>query len=208
MNEITVIKCETVGKGKIRVGFDTGLSCLLYRGEMKSLDICESGTIDAITYQRMIEEVLCKRTRRRAMHLLEQMDRTEAQLRDKLKAGEYPKECIDDAVMYVAKYHYIDDERYAANYVRNAQSKKSRRRIQQDLMKKGVVKETIEAALEEEYVSDEEDQIRELLTKKGFDYKTADEKEFRRTYSFLLRRGFKANDILRVMKYEEPYYLT
>ena len=111
-------------------------------------------------------------------------------MRDKLKAGEYPKECIDDAVMYVAKYHYIDDERYAANYVRNAQSKKSRRRIQQ------------------EYVSDEEDQIRELLTKKGFDYKTADEKEFRRTYSFLLRRGFKANDILRVMKYEEPYYLT
>ena len=110
--------------------------------------------------------------------------------------------------MYVAKYHYIDDERYAANYVRNAQSKKSRRRIQQDLMKKGVAKETIEAALEEEYVSDEEDQIRELLTKKGFDYKTADEKEFRRTYSFLLRRGFKANDILRVMKYEEPYYLT
>ena len=105
-------------------------------------------------------------------------------------------------------YHYIDDERYAANYVRNAQSKKSRMRIRQDLMQKGVAKETIEAALEEEYVSDEENQIRELLTKRKFDYKTADEKEFRRTYSFLLRRGFKANDILRVMKYEEPYYLT
>ena len=205
MNEITVIKCETVGKGKIRVGFDTGLSCLLYRGEMKSLDICESGTIDAITYQRMIEEVLCKRARRRAMHLLEQMDRTEAQLRDKLKAGEYPKECIDDAVMYVAKYHYIDDYRYACTFIRYSQEKMSRLQLKMKLAQKGVPRDLIDRALEEEYSGEESVQIARLLEKRKFVAGEADDREFQRTYQYLLRRGFRSGDILRVMKAKSEF---
>lgn len=207
MNEITVTRYEAVGKGKIRVSFDTGLSCLLYWSELRSLGITEDGSIDEGTYERMLHEVLGKRAKKRAMHLLEQMDRTRKQLYDKLLEGEYPKECIEEAIAYVEHYHYIDDARYACNYVRYAQEKKSRMRIRQDLLKKGVPSGLIEEALEEEFCSDEEAQIRELLIKRRYDAGNADEKEFRRTYSFLLRRGFPGSAILKVMK-QDLYDLT
>lgn len=200
MNEITVTKMEAVGKGKIRVSFDTGLSCLLYRGEIRSLGIREADGIDGDTYDRMLQEVLGKRAKKRAMHLLERMDRTKKQLYDKLLEGEYPADCIEEAIAYVESYHYIDDARYACNYVRYAQEKKSRMRIRQELLKKGVSSELIDAALEEEFCSDEEEQIKELLIKKKYDPEHSDEKEFRRTYSFLLRRGFRSGDILKAMK--------
>ena len=81
------------------------------------------------------------------MHLLEKQDRTEYQLREKLRQNEYPKEAVEQAIAYVKSYHYIDDLRYACSYVRYQKEKKSNRRLQQDLQKKGVAKEFIEQAL-------------------------------------------------------------
>ena len=159
MNDITVETIDSVGKGKIRVAFDTGLSCLLYRGEARSLNLSEGSIISQEDYDRMIKEVIGKRAKKRAMHLLEKMERTEKQLRDKLLDNEYPESCIDMAIAYVKSYHYLDDERYACNYVRFAQEKKSRQRIKQDLMQKGIGRDLIEYALEEEFESDETQEI-------------------------------------------------
>ena len=148
----------------------------------------------------MIKEVIGKRAKKRAMHLLEKMERTEKQLRDKLLDNEYPESCIDMAIAYVKSYHYLDDERYACNYVRFAQEKKSRQRIKQDLMQKGIGRDLIEYALEEEFESDETQKIQELLEKKHFHYGDTDQKEFQRIYNFLLRRGFRSSDIIKEMK--------
>ena len=54
--------------------------------------------------------------------------------------------------------------------------------------------------MEEVFSSDERDQIKELLSKRRFPKAPGDEKEFRKNYQFLLRRGFKGSDILPVMK--------
>ena len=58
----------------------------------------------------------------------------------------------------------------------------------------------IEQALEEEYEAQELEQIYRLLEKRGYVAENADEREFRRTYQFLMRRGFKSNEILTAMK--------
>lgn len=206
MNDIVIETIDSVGKGKIRVTFDTGLSCLLYRGEARGLNLSEGGVISQSDYDYMLKEVIGKRAKRRAMHLLEQMDRTEKQLRDKLLGNEYPESCIDMAIEYVKSYHYIDDERYACNYVRFAQEKKSRQRIKQDLMRKGISRDLIEFALEEEFESDEIAQIQELLVKKHFQYEEAEQKEFQKIYNFLLRRGFHSSDILNTMKQNKNFH--
>ena len=52
------------------------------------------------TYAK-IKEVLLKRAKLRAMHLLNDMARTESQLRDKLKLGGYPSEITEAAIAYV-----------------------------------------------------------------------------------------------------------
>ena len=140
------------------------------------------------------------RAKKRALYLLERMDRTEHQLREKLRASEYPEEVIDEAIDYVKSFHYIDDERYAETFTRYRKENMSRQQIKQKLMLKGVSKDIISNALEEEYDVDESIHIRNLLEKKHFSYETADEVEFRRVYNYLLRRGFRSSDILKEMK--------
>jgi len=141
------------------------------------------------------------RAKKRALYLLERMDRTEQQLREKLKSSHYPEEVIEEAIEYVKSFHYLDDERYAENFTRYKKENMSRQQIKQKLMLKGVSKDIIQNAIEEEYDVDESIHIRNILEKKHFSYETADEGEFRRVYGYLLRRGFRSNDILKEMKY-------
>ena len=134
------------------------------------------------------------------MHLLEQMDRTEQQLREKLKQGGYPQACIDLALEYVKSFHYVDDYRYACTYINYRQDRMSRYQLKVKLYGKGVSGELIDRALEECYEGDEQDQIIRLLEKKKFDAQNSDQKEFTRVYQYLMRRGFRSNDVLRAMK--------
>ena len=197
---ILVRKIETTGKGRYRVTFDTGVTCLLYRKEISGFSIEENAAIEEQQYQKLLEDVVGKRAKKRALHLLEQMDRTERQLRDKLLANEYPQSCIDGAIEYVKGFHYLDDARYASNYVRFSQEKMSRVCMKQKLMQKGIASSVIEEAIEEGYVADEMEQIMALLRKRRFDPEEADEREFQRTYQYVMRRGFKSSDILKAMK--------
>ena len=75
-------------------------------------------------------DVVFKRAKLRAMHLLEDMDRTEAGLREKLRQGLYPEDAAEEAVRYVKSFGYLDDTRYAENFVRSRKGSKSRREIQ------------------------------------------------------------------------------
>lgn len=202
---IIVKEIEAVGKGRYRVKFDTGVTCLLYRKEMSSFSIEKGKKITAQQYQELLEEVVGKRAKKRALHLLEQMDRTEKQLRDKLLANEYPQSCIDGAIAYVKGFHYLDDSRYASNYVRFSQEKMSRVQMKQKLLQKGIASSVIADAIEEEYVADETEQIMALLRKRKFVPEKADEKEFQRTYQYVMRRGFKSSDILKAMKMDAVY---
>jgi len=147
--------------------------------------------------------LLGKRATKRAMHLLEKQDRTEYQLREKLTANGYPKESIEKAIEYVKGYRYVDDGRYAENYIRFHQSTKSRMKLRMDLLRKGIATELIESGLEKAYESDEKEQIRQLLEKKNLDIDTADTAQVRKMYQFLLRRGFRSSDIMSVMKYSD-----
>ncbi len=107
---------------------------------------------------------------------------------------------MDQAVAYVKSYHYIDDERYACNFVRLNQEKKSAARIKMDLLAKGIAPETAERALEAENETPPQVLIKRLLEKKKFDPAAAAPKETAKMYQFLLRRGFRGNEIMRVLK--------
>lgn len=186
-------------KGKQKVRLDNGEELLLYRSEIKQFHLKEGESVSEEDYSRLIHEVLTRRAKRRTMHLLERMDRTEYQLREKLRMGGYPLECIDAAIAYVKDFHYLDDRRYAGMFVRLQMEKMSRRQIRTKLLQKGIKSELIEEALDEEYQSDETEQIANLLKKRHYSPGEADEKEFRRTYQYLLRRGFQSSDILKQM---------
>ena len=199
-DDIVITKWESSGNKKIRITFDTGVSCLLYKGEARRFRLAPEGSVSKNDYEQIMHEVLGKRAKKRALHLLEQMDRTEAGLREKLETGGYPAECIEEAISYVKRFHYLDDARYAQNYVRYKGEKMSRMQIKQKLSAKGISREIIDLALEEQYQGDETLQIRKLLEKRGYSRENCEQKEFQRTYQFLMRRGFRSSDVLSAMK--------
>ena len=141
-----------------------------------------------------------KQAKKRALNLLQRMDRTEYQLRRKLKENGYPEEVVECALDYVKSYHYVDDFRYASSYIRYHQTQKSRMQMKIALQQKGIRSEIIEQALAEEYTEEEEELIRKLLEKKHYDPECCDQKEKQRIYQYLLRRGFSGHMVRRQMQ--------
>ena len=96
--------------------------------------------------------------RRKALLLLEHMDRTEKGLSDRLRQAGFCTEAVEDAVAYVSSFGYVDDGRYAENYIAYRIQSKSRRKILQELLQKGVDKETAQTAWEQvsEYTQPDE----------------------------------------------------
>ena len=149
-----------------------------------------------------MEYDLRKKAKLRCMHLLEKRDYTEKQLRDKLRMGKLPysEEIISEAIDYVKSYHYVDDERYARNYVEQMTQRKSRRQIEQDLLQKGVDRAYIVSAFEDTEEEDEMQLIFQWMEKKHFDRSNADQKECQKMYAFLIRKGFQSSDVSRAMR--------
>ena len=78
-------RIEQLEKGRRRLVFETGERLVLYKGEIRSYDLSEGQDIPETLYQELLCDVLGKRATKRAMHLLEKQDRTEYQLREKLR---------------------------------------------------------------------------------------------------------------------------
>ena len=180
-----IIRIEELDRKRIRVTFEGGCEFALYKGEGKRYGLQEGRELAEDQFLEIRGEILIKRARLRAMHLLEKMDRTEEQLRMKLRQGYYPQDVIEDALDYVKGYHYVDDLRYAQNYVRRH---------------KGVSKDLAAQALEEECGRENEhEQILQWVRKRNYSSREADLKEKQKMYQFLMRKGFCPNEILHVL---------
>ena len=200
-----VTELKHTDKGRVQLCLNDEKKLWLYAAEARQLSLEEGVALSEEQYQKLLHEIIGKRAVKRAMHLLERQGRTEYQLREKLLQSEYPAEAVEDAVSYVKQYHYVDDERYARVFIRSHQEKRSKRRIRQDLMRRGVSDDIIDLCMEEEYDTSERAQIKELLAKKSFSPDTADWQEYGRIYRFLLRRGFSGSDISAVMQGRELF---
>ena len=188
-----------VTKQKYRIMTDEQLAFVLYKGELSRYGLKENMELPYELFAEIQEEILIKRAKLRAMHLLNRMDYTEAQLRKKLEQGEYTQKAVDIAIAYVKAYHYLDDERYVGRYLSCSEGRKSRKQAEFELEKKGVSREMIAACREK--IEDEQDEtelIRSILEKRCKNPQSADEKEIRRHYGYFVRKGFSSSDIWSV----------
>ncbi len=196
-----ITQISEVDKKRMMIHTEEGVSFVLYKGEIRRFALQEGEEIASEVYEEIRTDILIKRARKRAMFLLEKMDRTESQLRNKLRQGFYGEDLIDDAIAYVKKYHYIDDNRYAQTYVRYQKERKSKRQIKMDLMQKGVDREIIEQAIETEYEPESEQElILKWIEKRKYKIGESDIKEKQKMYQFLMRKGFRSEDILHVLE--------
>ncbi len=134
-----------------------------------------------------------------AVKILTVHDRSESELTDKLLKKGYGEEDAADAVEFCKEYGYVDDERYAAHFVRDASEIKrfGAARIRNELRLKGIAPETVEEAM---LALENEDEILKSEMKRRFaDADFSDMKVKNRIVGYFARRGFSVGDIIRAM---------
>lgn len=195
-----VCEIRKLSGGRYLVTLDDAFQFPLYGKELDAYGIREEEMLKEEAETEILQEVLPKRAKLCAMHFLQSSDRTEQQLRRKLETLFYPEEVIGQAVAYVKRFHYIDDLRFAVNYIECRSGSKSMRLIEQELYQKGISKETFSEAAEQAERPDEAAQIRQWLKKKNYSAENADRKETERICRFLVRKGYSISEIQREMR--------
>lgn len=187
-------------KKKIYINYD--LAFALYNAELRKYNIIKNEYIDERSYELIHTEVLIKRAKTRAMNLLKNSDFTEFTLTKKLKDNYYPETVINKAIEFVKQYNYIDDSRYAGNYVAFNANKKSRLQIINFLSAKGISKDIIFKACDEYYEDNdntEKELIIKLISKKKTDLLHMTWEERNKLFNYLTRKGFKIDSINNVI---------
>lgn len=148
------------------------------------------------------EEVL-RLAKKKCLDILKQSDKTEMQLRRKLKEGGFPPFAVDGAIAYAASFHYIDDERYTRNYLETGGQRKSRKRMEMELIQKGIEREQIRLCLEDAEW-DEAETAFSLLRKRAAGKDWTSETIQRRIMQYMAGQGFSYETIRSSMRrYEQ-----
>ena len=206
---VIVTKITEISKARSKVYIDYEFAFVLYKGELRLYHIKEEQEIAEEDYEELMNKVLPKRAKLRSMNLLKNKEYTENQLRNKLRLGFYHEKIIEEAIAYVKSYHYIDDVRYTAQFIEYNMGMKSKKRMEMDLLKKGIDRELINSTFEELQEEDIQENelvmIKKLVEKKHFDARIATNQEKMRLYAFLYRKGFSSENIKKVIQTAEHY---
>jgi len=198
-----ILTClEILEKSKVKVYLDDNYAFLLYQNDIHHYHLEEGTTLSEEKYQDIIENTVYRRAKQKAIAILKFMNRTEKELRTKLKDADYTENIIDRTLDYVMEYGYVDDERFTSTYIRTRKNTKSKRQLQMELQRKGIKKELIDKILTIEYecVNDEDPEemaIKKAIAKKTKGLEIQTREETQKLLAFFYRKGF---DIEKVRK--------
>lgn len=189
------------GKGKkYRVYGEEGFLFSLYGKELKRYHIVEGTMLEDCVISSIMDEIIYKRGKERALYLLEHRPFSENMLCTKLKENEYPDGIVQRVVSFLKQYHYLDDLDYIQMYMNTYAGKKSIKQMKQELFKRGISKQDIDTFFEENSFS-EEDGLRKLFLKYTKNKDLQDRKERQKIFRYLYGKGYSSS-LIQSMFYE------
>ena len=142
----------------------------------------------------------------RALDMLARAARSVRDLRRRLLLKGEPEADVDAAIARLTAAGLLDDAAYARAFVRSKVSSQgfSRRRLHQELLKRGVDREVVGAAILEVFHDEDVDEAaaiesvarKKLRTLRGLDEDT----QRRRLMAYLARRGYDVDDVRAVLR--------
>jgi len=126
-------------------------------------------------------------------------DRTEKEVKDKLKEKGYSSQDIEESIDKLKEYGYLNDENYTLSYIKSNINKKGARLISMELAQKGINKETISEQFEDVSI-DEVGVIEDVLFRRYRNIDINDDTQKRRVYGYFIRRGFKQEAISKAIR--------
>lgn len=160
--------------------------------------------LDEVLANAIAHEATVSRVYDRAMAMLAARGRASGELRRLLVRKGEDARVVDEAIERLTAAGFLDDDAFARQFARSKSTTgTSRRRIQQELGRKGVDRQVAESAVQETFAEEQVDEsiaIERAAEKKLRTLgKVDDPTRRRRLYAYLARRGFDPEAISGVV---------
>jgi regulatory protein len=204
MNTITAIVPAPRQAGRFELLVDEKRFATLSLDAIERLHLVVGGSVAGVE-ARIARAAAQLKVYDRALNMLAVRARSSAELARLLVRKGEARELVDAAIGRLKEQGFLDDAAFAQSFTRAKVlgAQQSRRRVQQDLARKGVAREVSDAAIATVFEDEQVDQ-REIVEvaarKKLRTLKKIDPAvRRRRLYAFLARRGYDGEDIRRAM---------
>ena len=183
---------------KIHISVDGEYSFTVDEAYFLSMGIWNGKEVDSDELEEIKQTVSVRRAYNYAVSLLSRRDHSERELMTKLAQKGYT-DGAEEAVEKLKNGGYVSDERFARLYVRELKTLKryGKRRIEQELYRKGIDRDTIREVLDE--TDFDESELVSLIERKYGRY-LSDEKGIQKTINGLLRMGYSYGEIRDALK--------
>lgn len=139
-----------------------------------------------------------------ALHYIGYKMRTVQEIRRKLTEKEFPEDVTERVLLFLEKYGYADDREYCRKYIKETLRLKPKGgyAIKAELKQRGIAESLIAEALAETELDEAGDALFWLRKKTKGVYPT-EQKEKKRVYDFLLRKGYSYSVIAEALRQME-----
>lgn len=200
-----IISIDDFKYNKVKITLDNGIAFVLYKGDLVkyglSLNRDNSKELDII-----LDELLPKRALSRALKIVSERDMTERMIYEKLNGDVYPEDIISSVIDRLKKERLINDERFIRGFIEAKSSKKSKRDIMIALSSKvwdmNLCENIYDELKSDDCLKDESELIKELLSKRHYDFDNADYEDKQKQIRYLSSKGFSYDSIHSALKDE------
>lgn len=197
MKTITALKIQSRDQNKVNVFLDGTYFCALSLETVLKHSLKPNTIID----EKVLEQIQLESEKNfayeKALKLVSTRYKTAKEVKEYLAQKGYVSATIYYCLKKLGEYDFINDEKYAESFVSHHLSKDGVVKIKQQLLSKGVSEEIIDKTLAS--VDSQEEQIKHF--KEKYMKNKQDTKEnYIKLYRYLIGKGFKSEEILKVLK--------
>ena len=183
--------------------------------DMQFMNVSDGDDISEEKLSELLRDYVLPAGKKKALDLLLCSERTEYELRKRLLQEGYGDSVTDTIFLYVKQFPYLNDERFALNYLYSYGTRKSMAMLRGGLREKGVSEELIENAITQyteerkaesadvDTPDEEEDletgTLRKLIHKKAPEGTALTRDQREKICTSFLRKGFSYSTIRHVL---------
>lgn len=203
MSVITKIEIQKKNKERVNIYLDGEYAFsisaeLIYKENIKVKDVVDVERLKSVADKESY--IRCKNS---ALKTIERSYKTEKEVIEKLKIKGYEQKHIEESIKFLKEYKFLNDDYYAEAFIRDKLSSKGSQRIRQELIKKGISRDTIEKKLYGIDKDTEKNTARELANKKLRVIQKSEKDTYKisgKLYRFLISRGYTYDVVKEVVK--------
>lgn len=202
MKTITGLKIQSRDKKKVNVYLDGAYFCALSLETVLKHSLKPNTIIDEKVLEKIQLESEKNIAYEKALKLVSVRYKSQKEVKDYLAQKGYAPATIYYCIKKLGEYDFINDEKFTESFVSHHLKKDGVIKIKQQLFAKGISEEIIDKVLST--VDSQQEQILHFK-EKYMKNKEETKENYIKLYRYLIGKGFKPDEILKVLKEVEEW---